>query len=113
MKNILLTVSLVALLSLGIQTGIPAIDHDLIPSAEAVEMHSASPIESAGSASRIARRTSRGGQRHWAAGNQVTVLPSGCTAVYKSGGTYYDCGNTYYTAVFQGSDLVYVAVAKP
>ena len=46
-------------------------------------------------------------------GTVLAALPSGCTQKAIGGVTYYLGGGNYYRAVFQGTSLVYVTVAKP
>lgn len=43
-----------------------------------------------------------------AIGTVVPALPAGCKAAPKNGIEYYQCGNVYYRAAFQGDALVYV-----
>ena len=43
----------------------------------------------------------------------MPALPAGCAAVAKGGVEYYQCGNVYYRAAFQGNNLVYAVVPKP
>jgi len=45
-------------------------------------------------------------------GTVVTALPGGCTQTPVGGVDYYYCGGTFYRAVFQGNQLVYVT-AQP
>jgi hypothetical protein len=45
-------------------------------------------------------------------GTVVSVLPPGCVSQVIGGTSYMVCGNTFYRAAFQGSNLVYVA-AQP
>ena len=45
-------------------------------------------------------------------GTVVTALPAGCTTMTSGGVEYNKCGNDYYRAAFQGSQLVYVT-AQP
>jgi hypothetical protein len=42
-------------------------------------------------------------------GTVVSMLPPGCVSQVISGVSYMVCGNTFYRAAFQGSNLVYVA----
>jgi len=46
-------------------------------------------------------------------GTVVQALPAGCTSVVVNGVNYSDCGGVFYTAAFQGNNLVYVVVQKP
>lgn len=46
-------------------------------------------------------------------GTVVPQLPAGCAAVVVNGVSYSDCGGIFYQAAYQGSNLVYVVVAKP
>lgn len=43
-----------------------------------------------------------------AIGTIVAALPPGCAGVAKNGVEYYQCGDVYYRAAFQGNNLVYV-----
>jgi hypothetical protein len=43
-----------------------------------------------------------------AIGTVVPALPAGCSGVSKGGVEYYQCGNVFYRAAFQGNNLVYV-----
>jgi len=45
-------------------------------------------------------------------GTVVSSLPSGCTSTPVGGVDYFYCGGSFYRAVFQGNQLVYVT-AKP
>ena len=45
-------------------------------------------------------------------GTVVTALPDGCTTTTSDGVQYYACGENYFRAAFQGSQLVYVTT-KP
>jgi len=45
-------------------------------------------------------------------GTVVSALPGGCTSTPVGGVEYYYCGGTFYRAVFQGNNLVYVT-AQP
>jgi hypothetical protein len=40
-------------------------------------------------------------------------LPKGCISTFVSGASYYQCGGTYYKAVYQSGTLVYEAVKAP
>jgi hypothetical protein len=40
-------------------------------------------------------------------------LPKGCISTFVSGASYYQCGGTYYKAVYQAGTLVYEAVKAP
>ena len=46
-------------------------------------------------------------------GTVLPTAPTGCTPKAIGGVTYYVGGGNYYRAVFQGTSLVYVTVAKP
>lgn len=48
-----------------------------------------------------------------AIGSIVYSLPSGCRTFYSGGTKYWDCGNVYYRASFQGSNVTYVVVERP
>jgi predicted lipid-binding transport protein (Tim44 family) len=45
-------------------------------------------------------------------GTVVSALPGGCTSTPVGGVNYYYCGGTFYRAVYQGNNLVYVT-AQP
>jgi len=40
-------------------------------------------------------------------------LPKGCVSTFTNGASYYQCGSTYYQAVYQAGTLVYEAVKAP
>ena len=40
-------------------------------------------------------------------------LPKGCISTFTNGASYYQCGSTYYKAVYQAGTLVYEAVKAP
>lgn len=48
-----------------------------------------------------------------AVGTVVAALPAGCTPMAKGGIEYQRCGNVWYRAAFQGSNLVYAVVPQP
>ena len=45
-------------------------------------------------------------------GTVVSMLPDGCTQMVANGVSYQHCGENYFQAVMQGSNLVYIT-AKP
>jgi hypothetical protein len=46
-------------------------------------------------------------------GSAVKTLPGNCKAVTVNNTSYSDCGGVFYQQAYQGSNLVYVVVAKP
>jgi endonuclease/exonuclease/phosphatase (EEP) superfamily protein YafD len=46
-------------------------------------------------------------------GTTATALPSGCISQTAAGGSYFQCGSTWYQPSFKGTNLVYVVVAAP
>ena len=46
-------------------------------------------------------------------GTVVTALPDGCSTTTSGGVQYYQCGQNYFRAAFQGNQLVYVTAAPP
>jgi Tfp pilus assembly protein FimV len=46
-------------------------------------------------------------------GTTATALPSGCISQTAGGGSYFQCGSTWYQPSFKGTNLVYVVVAAP
>jgi uncharacterized protein DUF6515 len=48
-----------------------------------------------------------------AIGTVIYSLPKGCVSTFVNGVSYYQCGSTYYRAVYQAGTLVYEAVKAP
>lgn len=48
-----------------------------------------------------------------AIGTILYSLPNSCTKTFTNGKVYYQCGSTYYQAVYQAGTLVYEAVKAP
>jgi hypothetical protein len=48
-----------------------------------------------------------------AIGTILYSLPNSCTKTFVSGKVYFQCGSTYYQAVYQAGTLVYEAVIAP
>jgi hypothetical protein len=46
-------------------------------------------------------------------GTILYSLPNDCTKTFTNGKVYYQCGSTYYQAVYQAGTLVYEAVKAP